>query len=68
MKGKCQRHSATTYTKILRNNLKKNAIRLDGDGGFAKKEPHCGNGNDPPAIEDATAREKQLVSLAPYRK
>src|SRR5215469_18348330 len=67
MEGKCQRHSATTYAEILRGSLKKNAIRIDGDSGFAKKEPHCGDGNDPPAIEDATAREKQLVSFAAYR-
>src|SRR6516162_2176095 len=59
--------TAPRPAEILRGSLKKNAIRIDGDGGFAKKEPHCGDGNDPPAIEDATAREKQLVSLAPYR-
>ena len=61
MKGKRQRYRATTYMEILRNSFQKNAVGIDRDSGLAKKEPESGDGNDPPAMEDASARRRQLA-------
>jgi hypothetical protein len=57
VKGEGQRYRGTTYVEILGDHFKKNAIRIDSDGGCAKKESQRGNGNDPPAIENASGEE-----------
>lgn len=39
--------------KILRDGFEEDAEGIDSDGGLAKEKTHSGDGDDPPAVEEA---------------
>lgn len=51
--SKRERDRTATSVKILRDGFEEDAEGIDSDGRFAEKKAHSGDGDDPPAVEEA---------------